>query len=456
MAETLEESPQIQSVEDLEAWFHDGARSREAWKIGVEYEKPVVDASTGDAVPYEGPSGIGRLLQEILDRSESWRGVLEDGNLIALEDGRASITLEPGGQLEMSGEQCDSLHCADRELQRHVHEILTAGEAIGVSFLNLGITPKTPIGSLPWMPKQRYRIMRKVMEHTGSMGHRMMQQTATVQCNFDFRDEADAARKMRVGMAMTPLLIAMSANSPIADAKPTGFKSFRAHIWSDTDNERCGVLPFVFEGGGSLFASYTAWALEVPLYFIVRGGRLVVPKERTTFADFLGHGLDGETATIADWSMHLTTLFPEVRLKRYIEVRQADSQSVELMLGTPALMKGIFYDDDCLGAVLDELAAWTPEQVVELRQDATRRGLSARVRSFTLKELAVEIAGIAREGLRRQGCLDSEGRDETVYLDRLEQDIREGRCPADRLIENWEGPWQGSIDKLIAASRYEL
>jgi glutamate--cysteine ligase len=453
VADQQEESPQIQSIDQLEEWFHQGARPRDAWKIGVEYEKPVVDASTGEAVPYEGPRGIGQLLAGMLERSDYWRGVYEGENLIALEDGRASITLEPGGQLEMSGEQCDSIHCADRELQRHVSEILAVGEDLGLWFLGLGATPKTPLSGLPWMPKQRYRIMRGVMQRVGTMGHRMMQQTATVQANFDFADEQDAARKMRVSMAMSPLLVGMSANSPVLDGRPTGYKSFRAHVWTDTDDDRCGVLPFVF-GEDSIFAAYTQWALDVPMYFVVRGSTLIEPETRTTFRQFLDKGLAGERATIADWSMHLTTLFPEVRLKRYIEIRQADSQGVELMLGTPALMKGILYDDDCLGAVYDELASWSAEDVTRYREDAARQGLSASVGRFTLGELAREVVSIAREGLKRQQQLDPEGRDESIFLDKLEEDVRDGRCPADRLIEAWEGSGNRSVDRLIAESRY--
>lgn len=453
MADSQNDSPAVQSIDQLEEWFHQGARAPEDWKIGVEYEKPVVDSKTCLAVPYEGPNGIGQLLERLYDRSETWKPVLESEQIIALQDGRASLTLEPGGQFEMSGEQCDSLHCADDELKRHVREILAVGDELGLSFLGLGATPKTPLAELPWMPKQRYRIMREVMKRTGSLGHRMMQQTATVQCNFDFQDEADAAKKMRVSMAMSPLLVGIAANSPVVDGKPSGYKSYRAHIWTDTDADRCGILPFVWSDG-SIFRNYTEWALDVPLYFIARGATLIVPEQPTSFRSFMNQGLQGQRATMEDWSLHLTTLFPEVRLKRYIEVRQPDSQSVELMLGTPALMKGILYDADCLDAVDQELKRWGAEETANFREEAARKGLSAGLGSFTLGELAREVVGIAREGLTRQAALNSAGRDETIFLDLLEEDVRNGVCPADRLIEGWEGPWGASVDKLVDATKY--
>jgi glutamate--cysteine ligase len=445
-------SPIISGIDELEATFHAGAKPRDAWKIGVEYEKPVVDARSGEAVPYDGERGIGRLLAMLRERFVSWHEVEEAGNIIALEDGQSSITLEPGGQLEMSGQQCDSLHCANDELRRHVREILEVGDALGIRFLGLGIVPRTPLDRIPWMPKQRYRIMREIMGRTGKLGRRMMAQTATVQGNFDYSDEADALRKMRVSLALGPMLVAMSANSPIVDGKPTGFQSFRAHIWTDTDRDRCGSLPFVFRTD-SLFRAYTEYALDVPMYFIWRRNAY---KEvgGITFRRYLQEGYDGERARLADWTLHLTTLFPEVRLKTYIEVRSADSQPVNLMLGTPALMKGIFYDDDALDAAWDVVKSWAPSNLAELHEGAARHGLGGSAGRMKLGDYAREIVSIAEYGLAKQARLDSEGRDERVYLHRLAEDVAEGRNPATSLIERWEGEWNRDLDALIAATAY--
>jgi len=445
-------SPLITDVSELEATFHAGSKPREAWRVGVEYEKPVVDAVTGEAVPYEGDRGIGRVLANLHQRFPRWNPVHEDENVIALGDGLSSITLEPGGQLEMSGQQCDSLHCADEELRRHVREILEVGDLLGIRFLGLGIVPKSPLERIGWMPKQRYRIMREIMGRTGKLGRRMMAQTATVQCNFDYSDEKDASLKMRVSLALGPLLVAVSANSPVVDGAPSGFQSFRAHIWTDTDPDRCGSLPFVFRTE-SLFAAYTQYALDVPMYFVWRNGRY---KEvgGITFRRFLAEGHDGERATLADWTLHLTTLFPEVRLKTYIEVRSADSQPVDLMLGTPALMKGIFYDSDSLDAAWDVVKSWDPATLAEMHEGAARRGLAAKAGRLTLGDYAKEIVEISRAGLARQARRNSRGDDETIYLDLLAENVRASRNPALSIIEGWEGEWRRSVDALIAATAY--
>ncbi|MFN2377429.1 MAG: glutamate--cysteine ligase [Candidatus Binatia bacterium] len=454
MGSSDQTSPLITGIDELEATFHRGAKPREEWKIGVEYEKPVVDAKSGEAVAYEVDHGIGSLLRGLHERYPRWNPVLEGENIVALEDGLASITLEPGGQFEMSGQQCDSLHCANEELQRHVREIVSVGDELGLRFLGLGIVPKTPLDRIPWMPKQRYRIMREIMGRTGKLGRRMMTQTATVQCNFDYSDEADALRKMRVSLALGPMLVAISANSPVVDGKPTGFQSFRAHIWTDTDRDRCGSLPFVFQTE-SLFRAYTEYALDVPMYFIWRNGAY---KEvgGISFRRYLEKGFDDERATLADWTLHLTTLFPEARLKTYIEVRSADSQPVNLMLGTPALMKGIFYDDDALAAATEVTKNWDGASLDGLHDEAARRGLAGRSGRLRFADYAKEIVSIARTGLARQARRNTGGEDETVYLDLLEQDVRAGRNPATSLIERWEGEWGGNVDAMIAATAYRL
>lgn len=446
-------SPEVRSLEDLEHYFHAGAKSRALWKIGVEHEKPVVFRETGDAVPYEGPRGIGQLLAGLQERF-AWQPVFEDDLLIALRDEGASITLEPGGQLEMSGQQCESLHCASEELHVHVRQILAAAEALGVCYLGLGITPKTPADQMPWMPKQRYRIMREIMARTGSHGHRMMQQTATVQSNFDYSDERDAFRKLRVAMAMSPILVGISANSPIVNAQPSGYKSFRARIWRDTDPARCGILPFVFDTA-NVFGAYARWALDVPMYFIWRDGHFL-SSGGITFRTFVERGWRDLRATLADWATHLTTLFPEARLKTYLEVRAADSQSVELMLGTPALMKGILYDEDCLEAAWDVLSPWTTGERIQAGEDAARDGLDARVRRHRIADYARDLVDIGRTGLARQAKRNTLQQDESIYLEPLARDVFAAECPADRLLRHWHDDWRGAMSCLVRETAYRL
>ena len=452
MASDPSSSPRIQSIDDLEATFHAGSKPRDAWRIGVEYEKPVVDSATGESVPYDGPRGIAALLDGISRESPRWKPVREGNNVIALEDGLASITLEPGGQLEMSGQQCDSLHCANRELEEHVREILAAGSPLGQRFLGLGIAPKTPLERIPWMPKQRYRIMREIMGRTGTLGRRMMAQTATVQCNFDYGDEADALLKMRVSLAMGPLLVAMSANSPVVDGKPTGYQSYRAHIWSDTDADRCGFLPFVFRTE-SLFGAYTQYALDVPMYFVWRDGRY---KEvgGLSFRRFLAEGFDGKHATMADWTLHLTTLFPEVRLKRYLEMRGADSGPLPALTALPALWVGLLYDQSALDAAWDVVKGWSIEDHDYLRSQTPLTGLATKFQGLPLSDLAREVVKIAHAGLRARKRLDAAGNDETIYLAPLDRAAASGQALADELLAKWKGEWKGSFAPLFRDYAY--
>lgn len=437
-AKSPELSPEIRAVDDLEAYFHAGAKPRAAWRVGVEYETPAVDAQTGEALPYESAGACIRAVLEEL-AIDGWSAVHEDANVIALRNADASITLEPGGQVEMSGRQCESMHEAHEEFVDHCTRIAAVSRRLGVAFLGLGATPQTPLEKLPWMPKQRYRIMREIMMRTGRFGHRMMQQTATVQGNFDYESEEDARRKLRVSLALSPILVGISANSPVIDGKDTGYKSFRAHVWTDTDPRRCGVLPFAFESVG-IFRAYTEYALDVPMYFVARDGQLL-PTDGMTFRAYMTRGLGGHRATLADWSTHLTTLFPESRLKSYIEVRSADGQPQDRVLAIPSLLKGILYENDCLDAVWDLLRHWTLTERLEAAAAAAKDGLRARIGRHSLHSYARDIVAIAAEGLRRQRHLDVRGLDETTYLARLEGDIAAGICPADQALQAWrKGP----------------
>jgi glutamate--cysteine ligase len=446
-------SAPIERRDQLVDLFAHTAKPRADWRIGTEYEKVAVRIEDGHAVPFSGPRGIEALLKGLAERF-AWEPLLEDGRTVALRNDKASITLEPGGQLELSGQVCESVHCAHAEFTEHITEIVTVGEQLGVAFLGLGMQPISKLAEIEWVPKRRYRIMAPHMTRVGTLGHRMMKQTATVQVNFDYGSENDAMTKLRVGMGLVPILTAMFANSPLSDGDLNRFLSFRGHIWTDTDPARCGLLDFVFRGSAG-FDDYVEYALGVPMYFIVRDGQWF-DMTSLTFREFWDRGHQGHRATMADWNTHLTTLFPEVRLKGYIEIRACDSQAPELMLAVPALTKGIFYDDDCLLGAWDLVKKWTWAERLEAYHAVHRQALRAKIRRTPLYELARELIMIARAGLERQPVRNARGDDETVYLEGLAELVKAGRCPADAVVDRWLGDWSGEVPRLIEASSYRI
>lgn len=438
--------------DELVRWFERGFRPREQWKIGTEYEKVGVDRTTGRAAPYFGPRGIEEVLRRLSDR-HGWTPRREGEHVVALEGPRgATITLEPGAQLELSGEQCDSIHCAHEELAQHVSQIVEVGDELGIAFLGLGIQPVSRLDEIEWVPKARYGIMARYMTKVGTLGHRMMKQTATVQANLDYADERDAMDKLRVATALAPILTAMFANSPISDGKRNGYMSFREHVWTDTDRDRCGLLPFAVSREAS-FEHYADWALGVPMYFIRREGRFV-DLSGMPFGEFLKRGAEGHRATLADWQLHLTTLFPETRLKTYLEIRSADSQPPERMLALPALVKGVLYERDGLDAAWDLVKSWSWSERLEIFAESHREALLGRAGRFLLLDLAKELVMIARAGLARQSVRNSKGEDETIYLEALERQLELGRSPARTIAERWDGEWAGDPRHLIAFSAY--
>jgi glutamate--cysteine ligase len=443
----------IERREQLVEYFETGCKPEADWRIGTEYEKVAVRRADACAVPFSGSRGIERLLTELATRY-GWVPLFEDGRTVALRGEKASITLEPGGQLELSGEVCDSVHCAQAEFARHIDEIVSVGEELEIAFLGLGMQPVSRVEQIEMVPKKRYGIMRPYMDRVGTLGARMMAQTATVQVNMDFSSEADAMMKMRVGMGIAPLLNAMLANSPLCDGDLNGFVSYRGHIWTDTDADRCGFLPFVFEEGGG-FERYADYALDVPMYFIVRDGEWY-DMTSMTFRRFLDGGFRGHRATMTDWDAHLTTLFPETRMKRYIELRSVDSQPPELMLAVPALAKGIFYDRDCILAAWDLVKQWSFAERIDLYATAHRRGLQTRAGRVSFRDLAVELLAIARAGLERHAVKNSRGDDESVYLERLTELNSRGLCPADVVIEKWNGEWNQQVGRMIDGSSYRV
>ncbi len=446
VANVSEEVP-IESFEDFVRYFESACKPRDQWRIGTEYEKVGVRIADGTAAPFTG--GIEEILRRMADRF-GWAPVEEDGRMIALAGERASITLEPGGQLELSGEQWHNVHEAGQEFREHVRQIVAVAEELGIVFLGLGMQPISRVEDIEWVPKRRYRIMAPYMEKVGTLGHRMMKQTATVQVNIDFASEADAMAKLRLGNALAPLLNAMFGNSPLSDGDLNGFLSFRGHVWTDTDPARCGLLPFVFSPEAG-FSDYVEYALDVPMYFIVRGDQWI-DMTHMTFRQYWRDGYQGQRATLADWNCHLTTLFPEARMKRYIEIRSVDSQPPELMLAVPALVKGVFYDPDALLAAWDLVKRWRWEERLQVYHDAHRQGLHARIRNIELREFARELLDIAEYGLDRQRPVGLES--EAMYLEQIRDWNRKGISPAERVIEKWIGPWNREPSRLVAGLAY--
>jgi glutamate--cysteine ligase len=443
----------IEKNQELEAYFHDSGKPRDRWRVGTEYEKVGIVRSTGQAIPYFGPRGVDRILRELIERF-GWEPEEHEGNIIALTRDKAQITLEPGGQIELSGEPCESIHCTYAEFTQHIRELLEVTDPLGIIFLGLGMQPVSRLDEIEWVPKPRYRIMAPYMLKVGTLGQRMMKQTATVQANIDYSDEKDAMAKFRTGMGLAPILIAMFANSPICDGQLNGYRSFREHIWTDTDKSRSGLLKFAFLPEVS-FAHYVEYALDVPMYFIIRN-KHYIDMTGLTFRQFLRYGHNGERATMEDWSDHLTTLFPETRIKRYIEIRSVDSQPPELMPALSALIKGAFYDSDCLQAAWDLVKGWSWDERMQAYLDSHENALSTRVRRYSLLDLARELLAIAWEGLRRQNQVNDLGDDETIYLKPLKNLLDQGKCPADILLEKWEGELHHDIRRLIAYTAYKL
>ncbi len=445
----------VETKEDLIQYFVSGAKPRERWRIGTEYEKVAVSAIDGTALPFSGPRGVETILKALADRF-GWEPENEHGRILSLSRGPARITIEPGAQIELSGEQCETIHCAHREFTSHIRELLEVGHEFDATLLGLGMQPVSRIDEMELLPKARYHIMYPYMARKGRLGQRMMKQTAGVQANLDYSGEADAMGKMRVSMGIVPLLYAMFANSPLCDGTLNGYQSFRGHIWSDTDPDRCGMLQFVFRNDAG-FEDYAEYALDVPMYFIVRDHEyvnLTVPPG-ITFRQFMERGFGKHRATMEDWADHLTTIFAEVRLKKYIEVRTPDSQPPALMLAPPALLKGILYNQDCMQGAWDLVKQWNFAERLALNDAAQRAGMEARAGRIPLKELCLELVRIAAAGLERQRSLNERGEDETIYLWRLMEQVASGYAQAALTIERWKGRWNYDVKRLVEGCSYE-
>jgi glutamate--cysteine ligase len=447
------QSPVIESRDELVAYLEAGAKPEQDWRIGTEHEKFGFNIKDHTPVPYEGEHGIAALLENH-HHCFGWDVIRENGNIIALNCTDCpiggAISLEPGGQLELSGAPLKTIHETEKELRQHLSEVGGVARALGIGFLGLGFTPKWTLEELPLMPKDRYRIMMRYMPTRGRRGLDMMFRTATVQVNMDFGDEADMVRKLRVGLALQPVVTALFANSPFTEGKPNGFQSYRAEVWRDTDPDRTGMLPFAFEDGMG-FERYVDYALDVPMYFVYRDGRYI-DVAGASFRDFLAGRLDalpGEKPTRDDWADHLTTLFPEVRLKRFLEMRGADAGRFPYLLALPALWAGLLYDPTALDGAANLIASWTAEERQAMRDAVPRLGLKTPFRGRTLREIAREVLALAEGGLLRRARRNENGEDETHALKPLMEVVEEGRTQADRLLAAYEGPWGGDIDRLF-------
>jgi glutamate--cysteine ligase len=447
------ESPPIESRDELVQAFAAGSKSPEEWRVGLELEKAGVDPETAEALPFGGPAGIEATLRSMAEL-HGWEPVVEEGRVIGLGRAGAAITLEPGGQTELASLPAADLHAMAVGFASHRDEIRQVADRLGVAFLGIGIQPVTPLESIDWMPKGRYAVMAPYLRTRGTLSHAMMKQTIGIQCTFDYADEPDCFSKIRLAMGLSPIATALFAHSPLSGGTLNGYKSFRAHIWTQTDPDRCGLLRGVFEEDFG-FEAYTDWCLAVPAMFIVRGGRWV-PLGGMPFGRFLEEGFEGHRATLSDWDLHLTTIFTEARLKTFIEIRCADSLRPDDVLAVPAFWKGLLYDAEASAAAWETVADWKFDERLALWHEAPRSGLAAKTPDGrTVLEVARELLAISLEGLARQSVSNGQGRAETIWLEPYaERIIATGRGPADELAALWAGEWSGDPRSLVAWCRY--
>ena len=436
-------------------YLQDGCKPAEQWRIGTEHEKLAYSLQDYRPLPYDdGPQSI-RAILEGLTRF-GWKPVVEDGNIIALiDDGGCSITLEPGGQVELSGAPLENIHQTCCEIGRHLRQVKAIGAELNVGFLGIGYQPKWPREELPWMPKSRYKIMREYMPKKGTLGLDMMQATCTVQVNLDFASEAEMVRMFRIGLALQPIATALFANSPFKKGKPAGFLSLRSNVWTDTDPDRCGIAPFVFEDGFG-FERYVEFMLDVPMYFVYREGHYIDVSGQS-FRHFMEGRLPGlprEYPTLSDWADHLTTVFLEVRLKKFVEMRGADGGPWNRLCALPAFWVGLFYHADAVEAAWDLVKDWTAEERAVMRADVPVSALKTRFRNVTVRDIALEALRISHLGLSRRAIEDGVGRDETQYLAPLFQIAEADFTPAEDLLCAYKRRWGESVDPVFREYAY--
>ncbi|HEY5337525.1 MAG TPA: glutamate--cysteine ligase [Rhizomicrobium sp.] len=438
----------IESRDDLIRHLSKGCKPRETWRIGTEHEKFVYDLRNFRPVAYDGKPGIRQLL-EGMERF-GWKPVMEGQHIIGGSQNGASISLEPGGQFELSGAPLKTVHETCAEVNLHRDQVREVADELGLGVLGLGFAPDWQISEVPVMPKGRYAIMKNYMPKVGGYGLEMMFRTCTVQVNLDFSDEADMVKKFRVGLALQPVTTALLANSPFRVGKPNGFLSYRSHIWTDVDNARAGMLPWVFEDGMS-FERYVDYALDVPMYFIYRDGKYIDVAGKS-FRKFLAGEipeLKGVTPTMADWADHLTTIFPEVRLKQFLEMRGADAGNWGRICGMPALWVGVYYDQVALDAAWDMVKDWTAEERWAMRDAVPRLGFKTPFRGTTVRELARQMLEISSAGLKRRAAHDAVGMSEDGFLNSQREMVERGYTRAEELLARYHGDWKGDIRPIF-------
>ena len=446
--------PVLENISQLKDWMVAGCKPREDWRIGTEHEKIGYRKSDFSPLPYGGPDGIKAMLEGLM--AYGWDGKYEGDTLVGLsrqkEAGGGSVTLEPAGQLELSGAPLENIHQTCAEISAHMKQVHEVASRLGQGYLGVGYTPFWNFDTAPRMPKGRYRLMTDYMPKQGRRGTEMMYLTATVQVNLDFASEADMVEKLRIALALQPLATALFANSPFIDGKPTGNMSERSLVWTDTDPKRTGMLPFAFEDGFG-FEQYVDYALDVPMYFVVRDGAFVNTLGMN-FRDFLNGelpALPGEKPTAEDWENHLTVLFPEARVKRFIEMRGADSGPWPSLCALPAFWVGLLYDDETQSKLVDYIADWNQEERNTLRLGAPQTGLATPFRSGSLLDMAREIVPMAAQGLKNRARSDGAGADESLFLAYLEEIVESGKSSAEKLLDQYHGVWDGEIKNAYQA-----
>ncbi|MFD1882539.1 glutamate--cysteine ligase [Paracoccus pacificus] len=446
----------IERSEQLVEYIASGEKPRDAWRIGTEHEKFGYTTDDLLPLPYDGPRSIKAMLEGLQQRF-GWEPVYEKENIVGLHRDGANVSLEPGGQLELSGAPVETIHQTCDEVNLHLSEVREIADKMGAGFIGLGAAPIWRQDQMPMMPKGRYRLMTDYMGRVGALGTQMMYRTCTVQVNLDFGSEADMVQKLRVALALQPVATALFANSPFLDGKPNGMKSWRAHIWQNLDDARTGMLPFAFEDGMG-YQRWVDYVLDVPMYFVYRDGNYINALGQS-FRDFLAGrlpALPGEVPTLSDWADHLTTVFPEARVKKFIEMRGADGGPWRRLCALPALWVGLLYDQTALDAAWDLVKGWDHETREGLRRAAAREALQGSANGIGLHDLSRQVLEIAEHGLKARAKSGAGGliADETHFLNALRESVDSGKVPADELLEKYHGPWHGDLDKIYAEYSY--
>lgn len=450
--DTVDERP-IETRDELLNWFESGNKPKEDWRIGTEHEKIAFYTKDNSPVPYEGERGIEGILKG-MQTVLGWEAIEDEGRIIGLAgpEGEGAISIEPGGQFELSGAPLKAIHETCGESNKHLTAVKQVARELGIGFLGTGSSPLWTIEETPQMPKSRYGIMRKYMQKVGTRGLDMMYRTNTIQVNLDFSSEADMREKMQTSMKLQPLASAIFANSPFTDGKPNGELSWRSGVWKDVDNQRAGFHPFMLEENFG-FEQYLDWVLSLPMYFIIRDGAYI-DMTHITFKDFMANGYHGHFATKGDWTNHVGTAFPDVRLKKFLEMRGADGGLWRNICALPAFWVGLLYDEDAQGRATEYVSGWDAEMVSQLRSEVPEKALSAEIDGKKLIDVARDILQISKDGLEARGQMNKQGLDERLFLVPLEEIVAFGKTPAEQMLWRYNGPWQGDINRIFEDMAY--